>query len=135
MNTQNQVNTQDRNIITPTNVITNAARFNTLFNSLQLGSNQIPVSIAKLLTVMGEQDNTIRILSDIVGHSHSDKQLHDMHNKLFGGSDSPNENMDLENLFTSITNFINQQNQQIQELVIKIKQNVQHIKNQVVLLD
>ncbi len=84
---------------------------------------------------MGEQDNTIRILSDIVGHSHSDKQLHDMHNKLFGGSDSPNENMDLENLFTSITNFINQQNQQIQELIIKIKQNVQHIKNQVVLLD
>jgi hypothetical protein len=130
MNNQNQDNNQDKNSITPSTVITNAARFNTLFNNLQIGSNRVPVSIAKLLTVMGEQDNTIRILSDIVGQNHSDKQLHDMHNTLFGGSDSHNQNMDLENLFTLITNFINQQNQQIQDLVTKIKQAVPQTKNQ-----
>ena len=84
---------------------------------------------------MGEQGNTIRILSDIVGHSHSDKQLHDMHNKLFGGSDSPNENMDprksvyINNKFYKSTKSTNSD-----QLIIKIKQNVQHIKNQVVLL-
>jgi succinate dehydrogenase/fumarate reductase flavoprotein subunit len=51
---------------TPPNVIANAARFNTQFNDMQIGGNPINVSIGKLLTVMGEQDNTIRILSKVL---------------------------------------------------------------------
>lgn len=52
--------------IHPPNVIANAARFNTQFNDMQIGGNPINVSIGKLLTVMGEQDNTIRILSKVL---------------------------------------------------------------------
>jgi succinate dehydrogenase/fumarate reductase flavoprotein subunit len=51
---------------TPPNVIANGARFNTQFNDMQIGGNPINVSIGKLLTVMGEQDNTIRILSKVL---------------------------------------------------------------------
>jgi hypothetical protein len=57
---QNVKPVQDAN--TPPNVIANAARFKTQFNNIQIGGNPITVSIGKLLTVMGEQDNTPRIL-------------------------------------------------------------------------
>ncbi len=77
---------QDTN--TPLNVIANSSRFNTTasrFNNIEIGGNPIAASISKLLTLLGEQDNTIRILSKILGHNHNDRQMHDMHNSLFGG--------------------------------------------------
>ena len=52
---------------TPQDVIADASRFNTQFNKLQIGGNSASVSIGKMLTVMSEQDNTIRILSRILG--------------------------------------------------------------------
>ena len=55
---------QDTN--TPLNVIANSSRFNitaSRFNNIEIGGNPIAASISKLLTVLGEQDNTIRILS------------------------------------------------------------------------
>ena len=39
------------------------------FNNIQIG-NPITVNIGKLLTVMGEQDNTIRILSKAIGQNY-----------------------------------------------------------------
>jgi hypothetical protein len=124
---------QDAN--TPSNVIANAARFNTQFNDMQIGGNPITVSIGKLLTVMGEQDNTIRILSKTIGQNYNEQQMHDMHNSLFGGllggSGTGKEGMDLSGLLTQITRFINQQNQQIQTLITEITQNVQQVTSQI----
>ena len=57
---------------TPPNVIANTARFNTQFNNIQIG-NPITVNIGKLLTVMGEQDNTIRILSKAIGQNYNEQ--------------------------------------------------------------
>ncbi len=113
---------QDMN--TPSNVIANATRFNitaSRYNNMEIGGNPIAASISKLLTVMGEQDNTIRTLSKILGHSHNDQQMHDMHNSLFGGISggfvTGSEDMDLGGLLTQITVFINLQNQRIQTLI------------------
>ena len=93
--------------------------------------NPITVSLGKLLTVMGEQDNTIRVLSKALGQNHNDQQLHDMHNSLFGGlvggSGAGKEGMNLGPLLTQITTFINQQNQQIQTLIAKITQDIQQL--------
>src|SRR6185437_5880046 len=129
---QNVEPTHDAN--TPPNVIANAARFNTQFDNIQIGGNPITVSIGKLLTVMGEQDNTIRILSKAIGRNYDEQQMHDMHNSLFGGllggSGTGREGMDLRSLLTQITTFINQQNQQIQTLIAAIVQNVQHVTSQ-----
>ena len=80
---QNVKPTPDAN--TPPNVIANAARFNAQFNNIQIGGNPITVSIGRLLTVLGEQDNTIRILSKAIGRNYNERQMHDMHNSLFGG--------------------------------------------------
>jgi hypothetical protein len=130
---QNIKPAQDAN--TPQNVIANAARFNTQFNNIQIGGNPITVSIGKLLTVMGEQDNTIRILSKAIGQNYNEQQMHDMHNSLFGGllggSGTGRESMDLSSLLTQITAFINQQNQQIQTLIAAIMQNVQQVISQI----
>ena len=38
-----------------------------------------------MLIVMGDQDNTIRVLSRILGQEYNEQHLHDMHNSLFGG--------------------------------------------------
>jgi hypothetical protein len=114
---QNVKPTQDAN--TPPNVIANAARFNTQFINMHIGGNPITVSIGKLLTVLGEQDNTIRILSKAIGQDYDEQQMHDMHNSLFGG------------LLTQITAFINQQNQQIQTLIAAIVQDIQRVTSQV----
>ena len=46
---------------TPQNVIYNAARFNKQFLDSQLGGNPVTVSIGRMLTVLSEQDNTIRV--------------------------------------------------------------------------
>jgi hypothetical protein len=74
---------------------------------------------------MGEQDNTIRTLSKILGHYHNDRQMHDMHNSLFGNIScdvgNGSEDMDLGGILTQITAFINQQNQQVKTLVTAIK--------------
>jgi len=37
--------------------------------------------------------------------------------------------MELEDVLAKITEFINQQNQQIQELIVRISQNVKHSEN------
>ncbi|PWU82329.1 MAG: hypothetical protein DLM72_02400 [Candidatus Nitrosopolaris wilkensis] len=130
---QNVKPAQDTN--TPPNVISNAARFNRQFNDMQIGGNPITVSIGKLLTVMGEQDNTIRVLSKAIGQNYDEQHMHDMHNSLFGGllggSGTGREGMDLSGLLTQITTFINQQNQQIQTLITAITQNVQKLTSQI----
>jgi hypothetical protein len=114
---------QDTN--TPLNVIANSSRFNitaSRFNNIEIGGNPIAASISKLLTVLGEQDNTIRILSKILGHNHNDRQMHDMHNSLFegisGGFVAGSEDMDYGDLLTGVTAFVNQQNKQIQKLIV-----------------
>jgi len=114
---------QDTN--TPLNVIANSSRFNitaSRFNNIEIGGNPIAASISKLLTVLGEQDNTIRILSKILGHDHNDRQMHDMHNSLFegisGGFVAGSEDMDYGDLLTGVTAFVNQQNKQIQKLIV-----------------
>ena len=110
-------------------------RFNAQFNNIQIGGNPITVSIGRLLTVLGEQDNTIRILSKAIGRNYNEQQMHDMHNSLFGGllggSGTGGEGMDLRGLLTQITTFINQQNQQIQALIAAIVQDVQRVTSQV----
>jgi hypothetical protein len=129
---QNVKSTQDTN--TPPNVIANAARFNRQVNDMQIGGNPITVSIGKLLTVMGEQDNTIRILSKVLGRNYDEQQMHDMHNSLFGGllgSGTGREGLDLSGLLTQLTKFINQQNQQIQTLITAINQDVQQVTSQI----
>ena len=114
---------QDTN--TPLNVIANSSRFNitaSRFNNIEIGGNPIAASISKLLTVLGEQDNTIRILSKILGHDHNDRQMHDMHNSLFegisGGFVAGSEDMDYGDLLSRVTAFVNQQNKQIQKLIV-----------------
>jgi hypothetical protein len=129
---QNVKPAQDAN--TPPNVIANAARFNKQFLDSQLGGNPATVSIGKMLTVMGEQDNTIRILSRILGRDYNEQHLHDMHNSLFGdlatGSSSGREGMHVGNLLTQLTTFIHQQHQQIQVLIDEIRKNVKQINDQ-----
>jgi hypothetical protein len=129
---QNVKPAQDAN--TPPNVIANAARFNRQFLDSQLGGNPATVSIGKLLTVMGEQDNTIRELSRILGRDYNEQHLHDMHNSLFGGliggSGTRREGMDVGNLLTQLTTFIHQQHQQIQALIEEIRKNVNQINDQ-----
>jgi hypothetical protein len=114
---------QDTN--TPLNVIANSSRFNitaSRFNNIEIGGNPIAASISKLLTVLGEQDNTIRVLSKILGQNHNDRQMHDMHNSLFegisGGFVAGSEDMDYDDLLTGVTAFVNQQNKQIQKLIV-----------------
>ncbi|MGC2575256.1 MAG: hypothetical protein WA364_27435 [Candidatus Nitrosopolaris sp.] len=129
---QNVKPTQNPN--TPPNVIANAARFNRQFLDSQLGGNPATVSIGKLLTVMGEQDNTIRELSRVLGRNYNEQHLHDMHNSLFGGliggSGTGREGMHVGNLLTQLTTFIHQQHQQIQTLIDEIRKNVNQINDQ-----
>jgi len=121
--TQNEKSVQNQN--TPQNVITNAARFNKQFLDSELGHNATTVSIGKMLTVMGEQDNTIRALSRILGRDYNEQHLHDMHNTLFGdiasGSSSGREGMHLGNLLTQLTTFIHQQINRFRHLLMKLE--------------
>jgi len=129
---QNLKSTQDTN--TPSNVIANAARFNKQFLDSQLGGNPTTVSIGKMLTVMSEQDNTIRVLSRILGRDYNEQHLHDMHNSLFGdiasGPSSGREGMYLGNVLTQITTFIQEQNQQVQALIDEIRKTIKQINDQ-----
>jgi hypothetical protein len=137
---EDKKNAQDQDIKsvqyenTPQNVIANAARFNKQFLDSQLGGNPATVSIGKMLTVMSEQDNTIRVLSRILGRDYNEQHLHDMHNSLFGdlasGPSSGREGMHVGNLLTQLTTFIHQQHQQIQALIDEIRKNVKQINDQ-----
>jgi ABC-type transporter Mla subunit MlaD len=119
---------------TPPSVIANAARFNKQFLDSQLGGNPTTVSIGKMLTVVSEQDNTIRVLSRILGRDYNEQHLHDMHNSLFGdiatGPSSGREGMHLGNLLTELTTFIHHQNQQIQALIDEIRKYVKQLNDQ-----
>ena len=82
-----------------------------------------------MLTVLSEQDNTIRTLSRILGRDHNEQRLHDMHNSLFGDPSIGDrsigrEGMHLDNMLNQLTTFIHQQNQQIQTLIDEIRKNV-----------
>jgi hypothetical protein len=120
---------------TPQNIIYNAARFNKQFLDSQLGGNPVTISIGRMLTVLSEQDNTIRVLSRILGRDYNEQHLHDMHNSLFGdpalgGHSIGREGMDMGNLLNQLTTFIHQQNQQIQALIEEIRKNVKQINDQ-----
>jgi hypothetical protein len=130
--TQNVKPAQTAN--TPPNVIANAARFNKQFLDSQLGGTPTTVSIGKMLTVMSEQDNTIRVLSRILGRDYNEQHLHDMHNSLFGniaiGPSSGREGMHLGNVLTELTTIIHEQNQKIQALIDEIRKYVKQLNDQ-----
>ena len=120
---------------TPQDVIADASRFNTQFNKLQIGGNSASVSIGKMLTVMSEQDNTIRILSRILGREYNEQHLHDIHNSLFGNLDNTGgsdnrDGMYLASLLTRLTTFIHEQNRQIQLLIDEVTKNVNQVTKQ-----
>jgi hypothetical protein len=142
MNEDKKIPQQDQNVKstkyenTPQNVIDNAARFNKQFLDSQLGGNPATVSVGRMLTVMSEQDNTIRVLSKILGRDYNEQHLHDMHNSLFGdpalGDHSiGREGMHVGNLLNQLTTFIHEQNQQIQVLIDEIRKNVKQINDQI----
>jgi hypothetical protein len=120
---------------TPQNVIANTARFNKEFLDSKLGGTPATVSIGKLLTAMGEQDNTIRVLSRLLGRDYNEQHLHDMHNSIFGGlASGPSngkEGMDTGNILNQLTAFIHEQNQQIQGLIDEIRKNVKQINDKI----
>ncbi len=135
MNNENQNNKERNNDLIPSNVIANMAHFNMQFyNKVYNEDNPVIINIAKMLTVMGQQENTIGILYNIMGQNYSDKQLHDMHNTIFGGldgniSEKDVKGIDFKDIIGKLTACIHQQNQQIKELSDKIRQKVQHINN------
>jgi hypothetical protein len=138
MSNKNHNTILKQDINTPLNVIANSSRFNitaSRFNNIEIGGNPVAASISKLLTGVGEQDNTIRTLSKIIGHNHNDRQMHDMHNSLFGGLSggfvTGSEDMDLDGLLTQVTAFINQQNQQIQTLIAASMKDEPKFANQI----
>lgn len=141
MTNQNQKNPQDQNATStkddniPEEVIASTARFNKQFLDKQLGGNPIMVSIGKMLTVMSDQDNTIRTLSRILGLDHNDQHLHDMHNEIFGGmlgqSGRGREGMDLGSISSKLTTFIHEQSQQIQTLINEIRKKFDEINSQI----
>jgi hypothetical protein len=131
----------EQDVNTPLNVIANTSRFNitaSRSNTMEAGNNDpIVVSIGKLLTVMGQQDNTIKTLSKILGYDYNDRQIHNMHNSLFGGisrgfvtgseAEKEGEDINYGGLLTQITAYIQLQNQQIQKLVASNMKNEQKI--------
>lgn len=130
-NDQNVKSTQEK--YTPQRVIVNAAEFNRKFNDFEIGGDRATVSMGKMLTVMGEQDNIIRMLSRILGRDYNDQHLHDMHNSLFEGFESDfghtGEGMHLANLLTHLTALLHEQNQQIQKLIDELKECVKQATN------
>lgn len=130
-NDHNVKSTQEK--YTPQRVIVNAAEFNRKFNDFEIGGDRATVSMGKMLTVMGEQDNIIRMLSRILGRDYNDKHLHDMHNSLFEGFESSfghtGEGMYLANLLTHLTAFLHEQNQQIQKLIDELRECVKQATN------
>ena len=76
---ESEKNTQNQNVNhslvdnAPQNVMANTSRFNKEFLDSKLGGTPATVSIGKLLTVMGEQHNTIRELSRILGRDYNEQ--------------------------------------------------------------
>jgi hypothetical protein len=138
---ESEKNTQNQNVNhspvdnTPQNVMANTARFNKEFLDSKLGGTPATVSIGKLLTVMGEQHNTIRELSRILGRDYNEQHLHDMHNTIFGeitsGPRTDGEGMYMGNILNQLTAFIHEQNQQIQGLIDEIRKDVKLINDKV----
>jgi hypothetical protein len=115
---QNKNEHPQQELNTPSNVVANASRYNnnaSRSNSTETGGNPAIAGVGKLLTVMGVQDDTIRTLSEISGQSYNNRQMHEMHNSLFGGP-TGDYGTDISDLLTNVNNFIKQQNQQIQKL-------------------
>jgi hypothetical protein len=115
---QNKNEHPQQELNTPSNVVANASRYNnnaSRSNSTETGGNPAIAGVGKLLTVMGVQDDTIRTLSEISGQSYNNRQMHEMHNSLFGGP-TGDYGTDISDLLTNANNFIKQQNQQIQKL-------------------
>ncbi|MBA3977773.1 MAG: hypothetical protein H0X50_06230 [Nitrosopumilus sp.] len=73
-------------------------------------------------------------MSQILGYDYTDRQIHNMHNSLFGGVSrgfvtGSEEEKDISycGLLTQITVYIHLQNQQIQKLVASNMKNKQKI--------
>jgi hypothetical protein len=135
MTTEDSQDQSEKYANTPQSVISNTARFNKQFLDSQLGGNPAMVSIGRMLTVMSEQDNTIRMLSKILGRDYNDQHLHDMHNSIFGdpslGTHSiGKEGMPISGILNQVTTFIHEQNQQIQTLINEIRNSVKEITDQ-----
>jgi hypothetical protein len=130
-NNNNKNNKEHNNDLIPPSVIANMAHFNMQFyNEVYNEDNPVIINIAKMLTVMGQQERTIGILYNIMGQNYSDKQLHDMHNTVFGGlegfiTEKDMKGIDFEDIKGKLTACIHQQNQQIKDLSDKIRQKVQ----------
>ena len=80
-----------------------------------------------MLTVMSEQDNTIRILSRILGREYNEQHLHDIYNSL--------EFLIIQvglirGMVTSLTTFIHEQHRQIQLLIDEVTKNVNQVTKQ-----
>jgi hypothetical protein len=76
---------------------------------------------------MSEQDNTIRTLSRLLGRDYNEEHLHEMHNSLFGSiADvrSGKEGMPVGDKLAQLTNFVHQQNQQIQSIIEEIRKTI-----------
>lgn len=138
---ESEKNTQNQNLNhslvdnTPQNVMANTSRFNKEFLDSKLGGTPATVSIGKLLTVMGEQHNTIRELSRILGRDYNEQYLHDMHNTIFGeianGPRTGREGIHKGDILNQLTAFIHEQNQQIQGLIDEIRRDVKQINDKV----
>jgi len=74
-------------------------------------------------------------LSKILGYDYNDRQIHNIHNSLFGGisrgfvtgSEEEEEDISYCGLLTQITAYIHLQNQQIPKLVASNMKNEQKI--------
>lgn len=130
-NDQNVKPTQEK--YTHQRITVNASEFNRKFNDFEIGGDRATVSVGKMLTVMDEQDNIIRMLSGILGRVYNDQELHDMHNLLFEGFENGfghnGEGMHLPNLLTHLTAFFYEQNQQIQKLIDELTECVKQATN------
>ena len=88
MTKQNQNEHPQQDLNTPSNVVANASRYN---------------------------NNASRSNSTETGGNYNNRQMHEMHNSLFGGP-TGDYGTDISDLLTNANNFIKQQNQQIQKL-------------------
>ena len=65
-----------------------------------------------LIVYKGQLDNTIRVLSKLLGRDYNEQHLHDMHNSLFGslasGPKSGRGDMPLGNILAQLTTFIHE---------------------------
>jgi hypothetical protein len=74
---------------------------------------------------MSERDNTIRVLSRILGRDYNEQHIHDMHNSLFGdlasGPGSGREGMHLGNLSTHLLHSYTSNINRFRHLLMKLE--------------